>query len=80
MILGTCLDPYVTVSLAKFGKPLYSTRIIMKETQPVWEATTVILIRPEAFRVKEKIALREHEEPKCSAMALTSRAFTRNLG
>jgi Ca2+-dependent lipid-binding protein len=52
-------DPYVTVSLAKFGKPLYSTRIIVKETQPVWEATAVILIRPEAFRVKEKIALRE---------------------
>jgi hypothetical protein len=52
-------DPYVTVSLAKFGKPLFSTRIATKETKPVWEATTAVLIRPEAFRVKERIALRE---------------------
>ncbi|KAJ9098139.1 hypothetical protein QFC21_004468 [Naganishia friedmannii] len=55
--IGGSSDPYVTVSLAKFGKPLFSTRIIMKETQPVWEATAVVLIRPDAFRVKERIAL-----------------------
>lgn len=51
----------------------------MKETKPVWEATAVVLIRPEAFRVKEKIALREQELSQayrlCTDTARSSQRF-----
>jgi hypothetical protein len=52
-------DPYVTASFAKYGKPLFSTRIIMGETEPVWRASTMVLVKADAFKVKEKFALRE---------------------
>lgn len=73
-------DPYVTVSLAKFGKPLFSTRIATKEKQPVWEATTAVLIRPEAFRVKERIALRKYPISLVVDYRLIKFPFSRNLG
>ena len=55
----TVADPYVTASFAKYGKPLFSTRIIRKETEPCWRASTMVLVKADAFKVKEKFALRE---------------------
>lgn len=52
-------DPYTTISFAKYGKPLYSTRIIMNETEPVWENTGLVLVKADAFRAQERLALRE---------------------
>lgn len=33
-------DPYITVSFSKYGKPMYCTRVITDELNPVWEETT----------------------------------------
>lgn len=57
--LGGKSDPYVTVSYAKYSKPLFSTRIILGETEPTWRATAVVLVKADAFKVNERLALRK---------------------
>jgi Ca2+-dependent lipid-binding protein len=32
-------DPYITLSFSKYGKPMYSTRVITDDLNPVWEET-----------------------------------------
>ena len=32
-------DPYVTVSFSKYGKPMYCTRVITDDLNPIWEET-----------------------------------------
>ncbi|KAH7132032.1 meiotically up-regulated gene 190 protein [Dendryphion nanum] len=48
-------DPYVTVGWAKFGKPLWSTRILQNNMQPVWDETCFLLVSPEELNVDEKL-------------------------
>ncbi|EED84133.1 predicted protein [Postia placenta Mad-698-R] len=37
-------DPYVTLTFSRLGKPLYSTRIIKGDLNPVFEETAVVMI------------------------------------
>ncbi|KAF6745721.1 meiotically up-regulated 190 protein [Ephemerocybe angulata] len=37
-------DLYITAGWSKWGKPLWSTRIIQKQGSPVWEETTALLV------------------------------------
>lgn len=37
-------DPYVVLAYAKFGKPLYSTRIITEDLNPCFEETSVLMV------------------------------------
>ena len=32
-------DPYITLSFSKFGKPMYCTRVITDDLNPIWEET-----------------------------------------
>jgi Ca2+-dependent lipid-binding protein len=60
-------DPYVTVSYAKYGKPLFSTRIILGEREPVWKATAFCLVRPDACQVRERLALQIWDSDRFTA-------------
>ena len=33
-------DTYITLAYSKYGKPMYSTRVIVKDLNPVWEEST----------------------------------------
>lgn len=33
-------DPYITLSFSKYGKPMYCTRVITDDLNPIWEETT----------------------------------------
>lgn len=33
-------DPYITLSFSKYGKPMYCTRVITDDLNPVWEEST----------------------------------------
>lgn len=46
-------DPYVSVGFAKFGKPLWSTRVLVKEMRPVWNERCFLLVTPEELNVDE---------------------------
>lgn len=50
-------DPYVVVSFAKFGRPLYSSRIIFEDLNPVWHETAFILVTKDDIRANESLSL-----------------------
>ncbi|EIW72275.1 hypothetical protein TREMEDRAFT_70665 [Tremella mesenterica DSM 1558] len=54
--LGTC-DPYVSVGMTKFHKPLYATRTITNTLLPQWDETANILVPAEAVRSGEGLRL-----------------------
>ena len=60
-------DPYVAVGWAKFGKALWSTRIIMAEMQPVWEETAFLLVTPEELNAKERLRIQLWDSDRGSA-------------
>ena len=60
-------DPYVAVGWAKFGKTLWSTRIIMAEMQPVWEETAFVLVTPEELNAKERLRVQLWDSDRGSA-------------
>ena len=37
-------DAYVSVGWAKFGKPIWSTRVILEDMEPIWEETAFLLV------------------------------------
>lgn len=42
-------DPYIVVAYAKFGKPLYSTRIVLGDLNPVYEGASLSLFLPPSY-------------------------------
>ncbi|KAJ7634106.1 hypothetical protein DFH06DRAFT_1055186 [Mycena polygramma] len=50
-------DPYATIGWGKWGKPVWSSRIIENEGHPVWEEIAVLLVGPSELNAKEKLRL-----------------------
>ncbi|KAG5722012.1 Meiotically up-regulated gene 190 protein [Termitomyces sp. T112] len=50
-------DTYVQVGWGKWGKPLWSTRIVKGDSHPVWEETTVLLVGPTEINARELLRL-----------------------
>ncbi|KAJ7733245.1 hypothetical protein DFH07DRAFT_928893 [Mycena maculata] len=50
-------DPYVTVGWGKWGKPVWSTRIIENEGKPFWGEVAMLLVGPSEMNAKEKLRL-----------------------
>ncbi|KAH8920996.1 hypothetical protein BT69DRAFT_1351959 [Atractiella rhizophila] len=48
-------DPYFLLSFSKFGKPLYSTRVIEKTLNPRYEETAALLIRTDEVKADESV-------------------------
>lgn len=48
-------DCYVTLSYSKFAKPLWSTRIIFAELNPVWDETAVLIVNADEVKAGEKL-------------------------
>jgi Ca2+-dependent lipid-binding protein len=55
---GPGADPYLTIAFSKYEKPMYATRIIKGDRNPVWEETAIIMIRAEHVKRNEKVLLR----------------------
>ncbi|OQO07691.1 hypothetical protein B0A48_07388 [Cryoendolithus antarcticus] len=60
-------DPYVSVGWAKFGKPLWSTRLLTDEMEPVWEETVYLLITPEQLNVDERLRVQLWDSDRLTA-------------
>lgn len=50
-------DPYCVISLAKHGKPLWSSRTIVDTLNPRWEEDAFILVSAEAIESGERLRL-----------------------
>lgn len=60
-------DPYVTVAWAKFGKPVWSTRVIPSDMEPHWEETAFVLVTPEELNVRERLRLQLWDSDRATA-------------
>ncbi|KAK3489587.1 uncharacterized protein B0T23DRAFT_363206 [Neurospora hispaniola] len=60
-------DPYVTVSWGKVGKPMFSTRIIIDEQEPVWNEWAYILVSPDEINAQENLRIQIWDSDKHTA-------------
>lgn len=66
-------DPYIVLAYAKFGKPLYSTRIIEGDLNPVWEETAFLLVTEEEVKGEEDVSAMLWDSDKRTADDLVGR-------
>lgn len=50
-------DPYITLTFSKYGKPMWCSRVITDDLNPVWEESTALLVTPELIRARENLSV-----------------------
>lgn len=60
-------DPYVSVGWAKFGKVLWSTRVLDAEMEPCWDETCFLLVTPEELDIDERLRVQLWDSDRFSA-------------
>jgi Ca2+-dependent lipid-binding protein len=60
-------DPYINLSFSKYGKPMYCTRVITDDLNPVWEETTALLVTPELIKADEQLSIELWDSDRNSA-------------
>lgn len=50
-------DPYINLSFSKYGKPMYCTRVITDDLNPIWEETAALLVTPELIKADENLSV-----------------------
>ncbi|KAL2813179.1 hypothetical protein BDW59DRAFT_154952 [Aspergillus cavernicola] len=50
-------DPYINLSFSKYGKPMYCTRVITDDLNPVWEETAALLVNSELIKADENLSV-----------------------
>jgi len=50
-------DPYINLSFSKYGKPMYCTRVICDDLNPVWEETAWLLVNSELIKANENLSV-----------------------
>lgn len=50
-------DPYINLSFSKYGKPMYCTRVITDDLNPIWEETAALLVTPELIKADEQLSI-----------------------
>ncbi|KAH8101754.1 hypothetical protein BXZ70DRAFT_1071093 [Cristinia sonorae] len=63
---GKSADPYVTLTYSRLGKPLYSTRIVKGDRNPVFEETAVIMVDINTIRLREKLSFQLWDSDRMS--------------
>ncbi len=61
------------LAYAKFGKPLYTTRIVEGDLNPVWEETAVLLVTEDEVKGDEDLGVMLWDSDKRSADDLVGR-------
>lgn len=60
-------DPYVSVGWAKFGKVLWSTRVLLSEMEPYWHETCFVLVTPEELNIDERLRVQLWDSDRFTA-------------
>lgn len=60
-------DPYINLSFSKYGKPMYCTRVITDDLNPIWEETAALLVTPELIKADEKLSVELWDSDRSSA-------------
>ncbi|OAA37685.1 meiotically up-regulated protein [Metarhizium rileyi] len=67
LIRDASSDPYVSVGWAKFGKVLWSTRILKCEMEPCWDETCFVLVTPEEVNIDERLRVQLWDSDRFTA-------------
>ena len=67
------VDPYLTVQYSRFGKTMYSTRVISQDYNPVWEESCFIPILPGVVKAGEKLRINLWDSDRFTADDLLGR-------
>jgi hypothetical protein len=70
-------DPYVVLSFAKFGRPLYSSRIIFEDLNPNWNECAHLLVTKEDLRSDEMLSVQLWDSDKRTADDIVGRVQRR---
>ncbi|KAI0137408.1 hypothetical protein BJ170DRAFT_699423 [Xylariales sp. AK1849] len=60
-------DPYITVSFSKFGKPMYCTRVIQDDLNPVFEESCALMVTADLIKVDEQLSMELWDSDRSSA-------------
>jgi len=60
-------DGYITVGWAKFGKPMWSSRIIAADMHPAWDETAFVLVTPQELHVDENLRVQLWDSDRTTA-------------
>ena len=60
----------MTLTYSRLEKPLYSTRIIKCDLNPVFEETAVLLVDVNTVRLREKISIQLWDSDRLSVVGL----------
>ncbi|RPD52908.1 hypothetical protein L226DRAFT_617720 [Lentinus tigrinus ALCF2SS1-7] len=63
---GSSADPYVTLTYSRLEKPLYSTRIIKGDCNPVFEETAVLLVDVDMAKLRERLSFQLWDSDRMS--------------
>jgi Ca2+-dependent lipid-binding protein len=50
-------DPYINLSFSKYGKPMYCTRVITDDCNPIWEEMASLLVTPDLIKANEQLSI-----------------------
>lgn len=53
---GLC-DPFISVSFARTGKPIFTTRVLLRNRNPIWHEMAILLVSPDEVRNKEHLRM-----------------------
>jgi hypothetical protein len=67
LISDASSDPYVSVAWAKFGKPMFSTRVLINEMEPYWRERCYLLVTPQELDVNERVRLQLWDSDRFTA-------------
>ena len=60
-------DPYITLAFSKYSKPMYCTRVITDDLNPIWEETAALLVTPELIKADENLSVELWDSDRHSA-------------
>ncbi|KIJ54345.1 hypothetical protein M422DRAFT_73809 [Sphaerobolus stellatus SS14] len=60
-------DPYVTLTYSRLGKPMFSSRIIRNDLNPVFEETAFLAVRLDNVKLREKLSIQLWDSDRLSA-------------
>ncbi|KAF7553634.1 hypothetical protein G7Z17_g3523 [Cylindrodendrum hubeiense] len=60
-------DPYVSVGWAKFGKVLWTSRVLENEMEPYWDETCFVLVTPQELNIDERLRIQLWDSDRMTA-------------
>lgn len=60
-------DPYINLSFSKYAKPMYCTRVITDDLNPIWEESTALLVTPELIKADEQLSVELWDSDRTTA-------------